>query len=79
MKAKKLVLNYVIFSLTLLKTKNPMKKKFTEKQIKILDIAEELIALGVAYARENNKKIMPLCPFAKKVFDRKKEYLDVLN
>ena len=42
-------------------------------------IAEELIALGVAYARENNKKIMPLCPFAKKEFDRKKEYLDVLN
>ncbi len=42
-------------------------------------IAERLVALGVQYARKNGKKIMPLCPFAKKEFDQKKEYQDVLH
>lgn len=42
-------------------------------------IAEKLVALGVDYARKNNKKVMPLCPFAKKEFDQKKEYQDVLK
>ena len=40
--------------------------------IKLLDEA-------VAFARENNKKIIPLCPFAKKMFDRKEEIHDVLS
>jgi predicted GNAT family acetyltransferase len=39
--------------------------------IKLLDEA-------VAYARANNKKIIPLCPFAQKMFDRKEEIRDVL-
>jgi len=40
--------------------------------IKLLDEA-------VSYARENNKKIIPLCPFAKKMFDRKEDIRDVLS
>jgi len=40
--------------------------------IKLLDEA-------VAYARQNNKKIIPLCPFAKKMFDRKEDIRDVLS
>lgn len=42
-------------------------------------IAEKLVSLGVTYAREQQKKVMPLCPFAKKEFDRKPEYQDVLK
>lgn len=42
-------------------------------------IAEKLVSLVVSYAREHHKKVIPLCPFAKKEFDRKKEYQDILK
>ncbi len=31
---------------------------------------KELVMKAVEFARENNLKILPLCPFAKKVFDK---------
>jgi uncharacterized protein len=37
-----------------------------------------LVAESVNFARNNHLKIMPLCPFAKSVFDRTDEYNDVL-
>lgn len=40
-------------------------------------VGAKLVAAGVEYARKNNLKIMPLCPFAKKVFDKTPEYEDV--
>ena len=39
----------------------------------------KLVAAGVDFARKNGLKIIPLCPFAKSVFDRKPEYRDVLD
>jgi predicted GNAT family acetyltransferase len=39
----------------------------------------QLLNATVAYARENNIKIIPLCPFAKSMFDKKEELRDVLN
>ncbi|WP_179203805.1 MULTISPECIES: GNAT family N-acetyltransferase [Vagococcus] len=42
-------------------------------------IAEELVALAASYARKNHKKVIPLCPFAKKVFEQKTEYHDLLK
>lgn len=39
----------------------------------------KLLNNAVAFARENNKKIIPLCPFAKKMFDRTPEIHDVLS
>lgn len=39
----------------------------------------KLVAVGVDFARKNDLKIIPLCPFAKSVFDRKLEYRDVLD
>ncbi|MEJ0057754.1 MAG: GNAT family N-acetyltransferase [Bacteroidota bacterium] len=39
---------------------------------------KQLVAAAVDYARKNNIKIVPLCPFARSVFDRVKEYSDVL-
>lgn len=39
----------------------------------------QLVKASVLYAREKGLKIIPLCPFAKSVFERKhEEYKDVL-
>jgi hypothetical protein len=37
-----------------------------------------LVAKAVEFARKNSIKIVPLCPFAKKVFEKTPEYGDVL-
>jgi uncharacterized protein len=41
-------------------------------------VGKQLVSTAVEYARAHNLKIIPLCPFAKKVFDRTKEFQDVL-
>ncbi len=40
---------------------------------------KQLVAAAVEHARAHGLKIIPLCPFAKSVFDRVKEYQDVLD
>lgn len=42
------------------------------------NVGLQLVDTAVEYARKHHIKIIPLCPFAKKVFDRKPEYHDVL-
>jgi len=37
-----------------------------------------MVAKAVEFARENGLKIIPLCPYAKSVFDKTPEYKDVL-
>lgn len=37
-----------------------------------------MVSAAVEYARANGIKIIPLCPFAKSVFDRVPEFRDVL-
>jgi len=39
---------------------------------------KQLVAKAVEFARERNIKILPLCPFAKSVFDKVEAYRDVL-
>ncbi|MDF2190235.1 GNAT family N-acetyltransferase [Paraflavitalea sp. CAU 1676] len=41
-------------------------------------VGKQLVYAGVEFARTNNLKIVPLCPFAKKVLDRTPEWQDVL-
>lgn len=41
-------------------------------------VGYKLVESSVEFARKNNLKIMPLCPFAKAVFNKKNEYKDVL-
>jgi predicted GNAT family acetyltransferase len=41
-------------------------------------IGKQLVHKAVDFARERKIKIMPLCPFAKNVFDRVEAYQDVL-
>ena len=38
----------------------------------------QLVNAAVEYARTNNLKIIPLCPFANSVFKKKPEFADVL-
>lgn len=40
---------------------------------------KQLVEAAVKHAREHHYKIIPLCPFAKSVFERVKDYQDVLN
>jgi predicted GNAT family acetyltransferase len=39
---------------------------------------KQMVKKAVEYARENDIKIIPLCPFAKSVFDKVPEFRDVL-
>ena len=39
---------------------------------------KKMVAKAVEFAREKGIKIIPLCPFAKSVFDKTPEYADVL-
>jgi predicted GNAT family acetyltransferase len=41
-------------------------------------VGKKLLMATVDYARNNNLKIIPLCPFAKSVFDKNEEVRDVL-
>lgn len=41
-------------------------------------VGKKLVMAAVDYARENKIKILPLCPFAKSVFDKTPEIQDVL-
>ena len=44
------------------------------------NVGYQLVHTAVEYARTNHIKIFPLCPFAKSVFDKKKdEFGDVLR
>jgi uncharacterized protein len=39
---------------------------------------KQLVKAAVEWARAGNRKLMPLCPFAKSVFDKTPDYSDVL-
>lgn len=41
-------------------------------------IGKKLLDEAVTFARNNNSKIIPLCPFAKRMFDKHEEIRDVL-
>lgn len=43
-----------------------------------LGVGYQLVEAAVVFARENDLKIMPLCPFANAVFKKKSAYQDVL-
>tara|TARA_R110000850_G_scaffold150497_1_gene273249 strand:+ start:161755 stop:162033 length:279 start_codon:yes stop_codon:yes gene_type:complete len=41
-------------------------------------VGKQMVITAVDYARENKLKIIPLCPFAKAMFEKIKEIRDVL-
>jgi predicted GNAT family acetyltransferase len=49
------------------------------EELKGKNVDYQLVDTAVEYARTKNIKIIPLCPFASSVFNKKPEYADVLN
>lgn len=49
-----------------------------DDQLRGKNAGKQMVDKAVTFAREKGIKIVPLCPFAKKVFDRTPEYADVL-
>jgi predicted GNAT family acetyltransferase len=48
------------------------------EELKGKGAGKQLVEKAVEFAREKKIKIMPLCPFAKAVFDKTEKYKDVL-
>lgn len=48
------------------------------KALKGKGIGKQMVTKAVDFAREKKIKIVPLCPFARSVFDKIKEFNDVL-
>jgi len=42
-------------------------------------VGRQLVETAVKYARQQQLKIVPLCPFAKSVFDKEPQWGDVLS
>jgi uncharacterized protein len=49
-----------------------------DPKFKGLGIGKKLLMELVKYARENQVKVVPICPFARSVFDKVKDIRDVL-
>lgn len=49
-----------------------------EEPFKNTGAGRELVEHGVEWARKNDTKILPLCPFAKNLIDRDPDLQDVL-
>ncbi len=41
-------------------------------------VGKQLVAAALDYTRSNNIKVIPLCAFARSVFEKEKEWQDVL-
>ncbi|NBW35927.1 MAG: N-acetyltransferase [Cytophagia bacterium] len=50
-----------------------------DEKLKGKGAGKQLVQAAVDYARHHQIKILPLCPFAKSVFDKTSEYQDVLH
>lgn len=48
-------------------------------QLRGKNVGKQLVHAAVEFARKNNSKILPLCPFAKAIFNKIDEYKDVLT
>ena len=48
-----------------------------DESVKGQGVGYKLVEASVNFARANNLKIMPLCPFANAVFRKRSEYSDV--
>lgn len=50
-----------------------------DERLKGQGVGNKLVEAAVSFLRKNEMKVIPLCPFAKAVFDKKsEEYSDVL-
>ncbi|PKM76096.1 MAG: GNAT family N-acetyltransferase [Firmicutes bacterium HGW-Firmicutes-15] len=52
---------------------------YVSESLKNQGVALELVKKVVDYARQDNKKIIPMCSYAKKVLTENEEYKDLLK
>jgi uncharacterized protein len=50
-----------------------------EDDLRGQNVGYQLVQAGVEYARQHNIKIILWCPFAKKIFEKKPDWNDVLD
>ena len=50
-----------------------------DDEIRGKNVGYQMVKTAVQFARNHQLKIVPVCPFVKSVFDKKREYEDVLN
>ena len=55
-----------------------IKSTYVSELFREQDVGHQLVKEVAEYARQENKKIIPKCPFAKKVMTKNDEYKDVL-
>lgn len=48
-------------------------------ELKGKNAGKKLVETAIAYARENNLKVIPLCPFARSIIERDTSLQDVLK
>ena len=70
-----------VAELTYLKSNGTMIIDHTEVDEKLRGegVGQDLVKAAVEYARENDLKIRPVCPYTKKVIERTPEFQDVLQ
>ncbi|WP_100065791.1 GNAT family N-acetyltransferase [Miniphocaeibacter massiliensis] len=51
-----------------------MDHTFVDEAYRGQKIAQKMLEKGIEYVEENNIKIIPLCPFVKREFDKNPEY-----
>ena len=49
------------------------------EQLRGQNVGRQLLEKVVGFAREKNKTIIPICPYAKAVLNKNDQYLDVLH
>lgn len=49
-----------------------------DESLKGQNIGYQLVNMAIEYARQHNLKVIPMCPFAKAIIDKKPELRDVL-
>lgn len=52
---------------------------YVSNELRGQGVAGKLVEEVVQYAREKNKRIIPLCPYVKKKMDKTPEFQDVLS
>ena len=70
------ILAEMVYSLS----NNKMVIEHTEVNVELegQGVGRKLVQTAVEYARNHNLKILPMCPFAKRVLDKTFEWQDVL-
>lgn len=72
----------ILARLTYVQTdKNQLLLEHTEvdDELRGKNVGYEMVTAAVAYARQHNLRIVPICPFVQSVFDKKPDYADVLE